>query len=89
MDRSKNAGGAIAILNAGFVNDESDQVALGVGDDVALTALDSLAHIQSPVGHRFLWFFTDRLSITPAVGLASTLHLGDASMGHGRRDRTS
>jgi len=39
-DRSKDAGGAIAILNAGFVHDESDQVALGVGNDVALAALD-------------------------------------------------
>jgi len=55
-DRSKNAGGAIAILNAGFVNDESDQVALGVGDDVALTALDSLAHIKAPWATAFCGF---------------------------------
>jgi len=56
MDRSKNAGGAIAILNAGFVNDESDQVALGVGDDVALTALDSLARIKAPWATAFCGF---------------------------------
>ena len=55
-DRSKNAGGAIAILNAGFVNDESDQVALGVGDDVALTALDSLARIKAPWATAFCGF---------------------------------
>jgi hypothetical protein len=69
-DRSKNAGGAIAILNAGFVNDESDQVALGVGDDVALTALDSLTRIKAR-GPTLSVVFTDWLSITSAVGLAS------------------
>ena len=47
-DRSKDAGGAIAILNAGFVHDESDQVALGVGNDVALAALDFLACVKAP-----------------------------------------
>lgn len=42
------AGGAIAILNAGFVHDESDQFALGVGNDVALAALDFLACVKAP-----------------------------------------
>jgi hypothetical protein len=40
-DRSKDAGSAIAILNAGFVHDESYQVALGVGNDVAAEAAPS------------------------------------------------
>src|ERR1700704_1172900 len=47
-DRSKDARGAIAILNAGFVHDEPDQIALGVGDDVALAALDLLACVKAP-----------------------------------------
>ena len=64
-DRSKDAWGAIAILNAGFVHDESYQVALGVGNDVALAALDLLSCAPLSV------VFTDWLSITPAVGLAS------------------
>jgi hypothetical protein len=39
-DRRKDARGAITILNAGFVYDEPDQIALGVGNDVAFAALD-------------------------------------------------
>jgi hypothetical protein len=77
-DRSKDAAGAIAILNAGFVHDESDQVAFGVGNDVALAALDfsatsslSLFPASKPRGPPLSVVFTDWLSITPAVGLAS------------------
>jgi hypothetical protein len=44
-DRSKDARCAIAVLNVGLVHDEPDQVAFGVGDDVALAALDFLACI--------------------------------------------
>ena len=39
-DRGEHARGAIAILNAGFMHDEPDQIALRVGDDMALAALD-------------------------------------------------
>jgi hypothetical protein len=69
-DRSKDAGGAIAILNAGFVHDESNQVALGVGNNVALAALNLLSCVKAPWATAFR-VFTDWLSITPAVGLAS------------------
>src|SRR5258707_1140910 len=55
-DRSKNAGGAIAILNAGFVHDKSDQVALGVGDDVTLAAFDFLARVKAPWATAFRSF---------------------------------
>jgi hypothetical protein len=55
-DRSKDAGGAIAILNAGFVHDESDQVALGVGNDVALAALDFLTRVKAPWATAFRGF---------------------------------
>ncbi len=55
-DRSKDAGGAIAILNAGFVHDEPDQVALGVGDDVALAAFDLLSCIKAPWATAFRGF---------------------------------
>jgi hypothetical protein len=77
-DRSKDAWSAVAILNAGFMHDEPDQVALGVGDDVALAALDfsatsslSLLPASKPRGPPLSVVFTDWLSITPAVGLAS------------------
>ena len=69
-DRSKDARGAIAVLNAGFVHDEPDQVAFGVGDDVTLAALDFLSCIIAPWPPLSV-VFTDWLSITPAVGLAS------------------
>src|SRR6202043_2407931 len=55
-DRSKDAQGAIAILNAGFVHDEPDHVALGVGDDVALAALDLLSCIKAPWATAFRGF---------------------------------
>ena len=42
-DRGEHARGAIAILNAGFMHDKPDQIALRVGDDMALAALDLLA----------------------------------------------
>jgi hypothetical protein len=42
-NRSKDAGGAIAILNAGFVHDEADQ---GVSNDVALAAPDLLSCVK-------------------------------------------
>src|SRR3984893_19192053 len=55
-DRSKDAWSAVAILNAGFVHDESDQISLGIGDDVALAALDFLASVKAPWATAFRGF---------------------------------
>ncbi len=55
-DRSKDAGSAIAILNAGFVHDESNQVALGTGNNVALAALDLLSCVKAPWATAFHGF---------------------------------
>jgi len=41
----QNADGAVAILDIGGVNLHADQMAFGVGDDVALAPLDLLAGI--------------------------------------------
>ena len=46
MGRSKDAGGAIAILNAGFVHDEV-RPDCGVGNDAALAALDLLTRVKA------------------------------------------
>src|ERR1019366_4535170 len=55
-DRSKDTWSAITILSAGFVHNESDQVALSVGNDVALAALDLLASIKAPWATAFRGF---------------------------------
>ena len=55
-DRSKDAWSAAAILNAGFMHDESDQISLGIGDDVALAALDFLACVKAPWATAFRGF---------------------------------
>src|SRR6202011_4242714 len=55
-DRSKDAWSAVAILNAGFMHDESDQISLGIGDDVALAALDFLACVKAPWATAFRGF---------------------------------
>ena len=47
-DRSEHARGAIAILNVGLMHDQPDQIALRVGDDVALAALDLLSCVIAP-----------------------------------------
>ena len=47
-DRGEHAWGTIAILNAGFMHDEPDQMALRVGDDMTLAALDLLACVIAP-----------------------------------------
>jgi hypothetical protein len=44
-DRSQDQWGAIAILDVGFVDHSGDQQAVGVGEHVALTALDLLAGV--------------------------------------------
>jgi hypothetical protein len=79
-DRSKDAGGVIAILNAGFVHHQSNQVALGVGNNVVLAALDlsarsslSLFPASKPRGQALSVVSPTgcQYSNTPAVGLAS------------------
>jgi hypothetical protein len=45
VNRSKDAGSAVAILNAGF---QSDQISLGIGHDVALAAFDLLSCVKAP-----------------------------------------
>jgi hypothetical protein len=52
------------------MHDQPNQIALRVGDDVALAALDLLSCVIAPRAAA-LGGFTDWLSITPAVGLAS------------------
>jgi hypothetical protein len=47
-DRSEHAPGTIAILNVGLMHDQPDQIALRVGDDVALAALDLLSCVIAP-----------------------------------------
>jgi len=72
MDRAsgstQNARRAIAILNVGFMHDETDEVSLRVGDDMSLAALDLLAGVEAarPPAFRRLH---DWLSMTPASGL--------------------
>ena len=46
-DRCENARRAVAILNVGFMHDEADEVALRVGDDMPLAALDLLAGVEA------------------------------------------
>jgi hypothetical protein len=69
-NRCRDARGAVAILNAGFMHDKPDEISFGVGDNVAIAPLDFLACIVAPGAAAFRCF-TDWLSITPAVGLAS------------------
>jgi hypothetical protein len=45
---ARTSGCAVAVLDIGGVNDGSDQQALRVGDDMALSALDLLARIKAP-----------------------------------------
>ena len=47
-DAGENIGCAVAILDIGSVNDGSDEQALRVGDDMALSTLDLLARIITP-----------------------------------------
>ena len=52
------------------MDDRADQQSAGVGEDVSLAALDLLAGVEAARTTR-LGGLTDRLSITPADGLAS------------------
>ena len=45
-DRCEYARRAVAILDVGLVHEQADQIAFGVGDDVALAALDLLARVK-------------------------------------------
>src|SRR5665213_43926 len=46
-DRRQNSHGTIAVLNVGGMNQQSDKIALRVGDDMALAPLDLLARIEA------------------------------------------
>jgi hypothetical protein len=62
-----HAEGSVAVLDVGSMHAQADQMAVGVGDDVALAALHLLAGIGPPLSV----VLTDWLSMTPALGLAS------------------
>jgi len=66
-DGGQHLHGAIPVLDVGGVNAQPDQMALRVGDDVALAALDLLAGIEAArsTGLRGL----HRLAIAPRMGL--------------------
>ena len=69
-DRGQHRHGSITILDIRRVDPQPAQMALRVGDDVALAALDLLAGIKA-AGPPASVVFTDWLSMTPAEGLAS------------------
>jgi hypothetical protein len=46
-DRSQHSHGAIAILDAGDVHDQSDEMTACIGDDVPLAAHDLLARVKA------------------------------------------
>ena len=68
---AQHQGSAVAVLNIGAVNHQSDQQAERIGHDMALAALYLLARVEAgdPAGLSVV--FTLWLSITPALGLAS------------------
>jgi len=78
-DRCENARRAVAILNVGFMHDEADEVALRVGDDMPQRPLIFLP-ASNPRGPPLSVVFTDGLSMTPAVGLASRPAFSRAAM---------
>jgi hypothetical protein len=76
-DGFEHVDGAIAILNIVILDQHEEQEATGIGEDVTLATLDVLARIiaANTAALAALTFgsvvFTDWLSITPALGLAS------------------
>lgn len=46
-DRSEDLDGTVPILDVGLVHLQADEVAVGIGDDVALATLDLLARIKA------------------------------------------
>lgn len=69
-DRGQDTDGPVSILNISAVDDEPDQMAKCVGADVALATLDPLAGVEAANTAAF-GGLDARLSMTPAVGLAS------------------
>ena len=61
---------AIAILDVGGMNDDLEDQAEGIDDDVSLAALDLFPGVEA-AGPPFSASFTLWLSMIPAVGLAS------------------
>jgi hypothetical protein len=59
----------VAVLDVGGMDQGMDQIALGVGEDMPLAALDLLACVVAARTAAFRGF--DALSITPALGDAS------------------
>ena len=47
---------SITILNIGGMYDQANQIALRIGDDMALASLDLLARVVSRADRRFPWF---------------------------------
>ena len=79
FDGFERFGCPITVLNAGMMNDRTDEVADCIGDDVTLAALDLLSGIEParPAGFGGL----ERLAaITPAVGDASRPAISRACM---------
>lgn len=72
-DRSKDERSSVPILDVGGMHEEADQIALRVGDDVALASLDLLARIVAarPAAFRGFHRLAVDVSMTPALGLAS------------------
>ena len=71
--------GAVAVLNVGFVHDEPDQVALSVGDDVALAAFDFLSGVIAAWAAAFGGF--QRLAVDDA-GRRARLSAGRLARRH-------
>ncbi len=46
-NRLQDGDGAIAVLNTGAMNHQGDHETIGVGNDMALAALDLLARIKA------------------------------------------
>lgn len=69
-DCGQHVDSSIAILNVGSVNQNEDRETASAGQDVPVTALDLLARVKARYSATSV-VFTDRLSITPALGEAS------------------
>lgn len=82
VDRSQDLRSAVATLDGGGRHQDDEEKAAGVGDDVALAAVDLLTGVVSPGQSRYRVRATERLGIQHAAGgcgvprLAGLLLLG-------------